>query len=53
VEFRECPDCGYEDGFHSVFRPTGEADEMEWLLVCPGCSSTYDIGLTVRRERIA
>jgi uncharacterized C2H2 Zn-finger protein len=44
-EFKVCPKCGYEDGFHSVFEGLGKADAVKWLLICPQCSSMYDIGL--------
>ena len=44
-EFRICPACGYEDGFHSVFRKTGDA--TRWLFICPACHKLFDIGFTV------
>jgi Zn finger protein HypA/HybF involved in hydrogenase expression len=43
-EFSVCPTCGYRDGFHSVFR--SEKSEVKWLLICPACHDTFDIGLT-------
>ena len=43
-EFRICPDCGYKDGFHSMFRK--EEGERKWLFICPACHKIYDIGLT-------
>ena len=44
-EFRVCPECGYRDGFHSMFRR--EEDTVRWLLVCPSCHKIFDIGITV------
>lgn len=44
-EFRVCPECGYRDGFHSMFRKQGET--IRWLLICPSCHKLFDIGLTV------
>ena len=44
-EFRVCPECGYRDGFHSMFRMLG--DTRRWLFICPGCHKIFDIGLTV------
>ncbi len=44
-EFRICPDCGYRDGFHSMFRK--EDSVMKWLFICPSCHKVYDIGFTV------
>jgi len=44
-EFKVCPSCGYEDGFHSMFRK--EADTTRWLFICPNCHRIFDIGLTV------
>jgi DNA-directed RNA polymerase subunit M/transcription elongation factor TFIIS len=46
-EFRVCPNCGYEDGFHNMFRKNGDDGKMGWYFICPRCSSTYDIGLEV------
>lgn len=45
--FRVCPNCGYEDGFHSMFiKPDGQ-DGFSWRFICPSCHKIYDIGLTV------
>ena len=49
-EFRVCPNCGYEHGFHSMFRPSGTAGVLDWFFICPNCGTRYDIGLTVTRE---
>lgn len=43
-EFKLCPSCGYEDGFHSMFKRDGEL--LKWLFVCPACHEIFDIGLT-------
>jgi hypothetical protein len=42
--FKECPDCGYEDGFHSMFKK--EEGVIKWFLICPNCHAIFDIGLT-------
>ena len=42
-EFKKCPACGYEDGFHSMFRK--EDGKTRWLLICPECHQVFDIGL--------
>jgi len=44
-EFTVCPSCGYKDGFHSVFEGLNTDKPAKWLLICPMCSSKYDIGL--------
>ena len=44
-EFTVCPECGYTDGFHSVFENFNTQGQTDWLLICPRCSSKYDIGL--------
>jgi transposase-like protein len=44
-EFKVCPSCGYEDGFHSMFK--NEAGKTKWLFICPSCHAVFDIGLTV------
>ena len=44
-EFRDCPACGYTDGFHNMFKKAGDG-ELKWYFICPRCSSIFDIGLT-------
>ena len=44
-EFKVCPQCGYQDGFHSAFRKEGS--KTLWLFICPSCHSVFDIGFTV------
>jgi uncharacterized Zn finger protein len=44
-EFKICPSCGYEDGFHSMFKKEG--DRTKWLFICPSCHIVFDIGFTV------
>ena len=43
-EFKICPQCGYKDGFHSMFKADGEA--VRWLFICPNCHEIFDIGYT-------
>ena len=43
-EFKVCPECGYKDGFHSMFKIEGEI--TRWYFICPNCHSVFDIGLT-------
>lgn len=43
--FKDCPECGYKDGFHSIFEKKG--DTTRWLFICPNCHSVFDIGFTV------
>lgn len=45
-EFKNCPDCGYRQGFHSMFsRKTDET--IKWLFICPACHAVFDLGFTV------
>ena len=44
-EFKECPSCGYKDGFHSMFKKDAEA--IKWFFICPSCHMVFDIGFTV------
>jgi transposase-like protein len=44
-EFKDCPECGYKDGFHSIFKKNG--NKTKWLFICPSCHSVFDIGFTV------
>ena len=43
--FKICPSCGYEDGFHSMFKKG--VDSTKWLFICPSCHEVFDIGFTV------
>jgi transposase-like protein len=45
--FKVCPNCGYEDGFHSMFIKEGEQNNHSWRFICPSCHKIYDIGLNV------
>ncbi|UCE37832.1 MAG: hypothetical protein JSW00_00885 [Thermoplasmata archaeon] len=47
TEFRICPHCGYEDGFHSMFERIDESEKLSWKLICPSCHWIFDIGLSV------
>lgn len=44
-EFKDCPECGYKDGFHSMFKKDGNT--TKWLFICPNCHSVFDIGFTL------
>ena len=44
-EFKICPECGYKDGFHSMFKKGNDA--TNWLFICPSCRSVFDLGFTV------
>ena len=41
-EFRVCPACGYELGFHSSFLRSEEGYRI--ILICPNCGARYDVG---------
>jgi len=41
-EFRVCPSCGYEYGFHVSFLRDGEGYRI--VLVCPECGARYYTG---------
>lgn len=49
-QFRNCPSCGYADGFHNIFKETGDGNLLKWYFICRQCSSTFDIGLAVTRK---
>jgi len=44
-EFKDCPACGYKDGFHSMFKKEGGI--TKWLFICPACHVVFDVGYTV------
>jgi hypothetical protein len=46
-EFRVCPACGYERGFHVSFLREGDSEDVAVVLICPGCGVRYDVGLTL------
>ena len=44
-EFKICPLCGYEDGFHSMIKK--DSDKNLILFICPACHAVFDTGLTL------
>ncbi|QSH40291.1 hypothetical protein P0136_00435 [Lentisphaerota bacterium ZTH] len=42
-EFKICPLCGYQDGFHTMIRK--EAGKFKKLYICPRCSAVFDLKL--------
>jgi transcription elongation factor Elf1 len=44
-EFRICPSCGYELGFHNSFLKKDSFYQV--ILICPSCGARYDVGLKV------
>jgi uncharacterized protein with PIN domain len=55
-EFRVCPACGYDYGFHSSFirvnasknSPVKSTREVyQVILICPECGARYDVGWRV------
>ena len=46
-EFRICPKCGYNRGFHlSLVKK--EREEYDNVFICPECGSRYSVGWSVR-----
>ena len=46
--FKRCPNCEYTDGFHMIFsRGVGKDLSFRAFLLCPMCSSVFDIGLRI------
>ncbi|MFP4056882.1 MAG: hypothetical protein ACLF0G_08430 [Candidatus Brocadiia bacterium] len=51
---RECPECGYQNGFHVSFhRSASETDghTVSVRLICPSCSGVFETGLKLLLER--
>jgi uncharacterized C2H2 Zn-finger protein len=46
-EFKNCPLCSYNGGFHSMLKRDGE--EIKWLFVCPSCNEVFDVGQTLKK----
>jgi hypothetical protein len=45
---RQCPECGYQNGFHVSFRrvPSDKhGNQVAVQLICPSCSAVFDVGL--------
>jgi hypothetical protein len=34
-----------------MFENTSDSNLLKWYFICPQCSSTFDIGLTVARKQ--
>ena len=50
---RECPECGYQNGFHVTFHRTAadaRGNDVSVRLICPSCSAVYEVGLKLRLE---
>lgn len=43
-EFRVCPACGYERGFHVSLVAPADASRVVLVLICPNCGARYDVG---------
>ena len=43
-EFRVCPSCGYEMGFHVSFLKNEESGNFKIVLICPNCGARFDVG---------
>ena len=47
-EFRVCPACGYELGFHVSFVPEElSKGPLRLILICPSCGARYDVNKTI------
>jgi hypothetical protein len=49
-DFKVCPTCGYEDGFHTMLKK--EEDATRWLFICPSCHNVFDIGHTLPKDQL-
>jgi rubredoxin len=49
-EFRVCPTCGYERGFHISFRRDNGSYRV--IFICPECGSSFDIALHENRVEV-
>jgi len=49
AEFRTCPACGYERGFHIYFSALEEGVGPAAIgVICPSCGQSYDLGWLTR-----
>ncbi|MEE8190765.1 MAG: hypothetical protein V3T79_04120 [Candidatus Scalindua sediminis] len=45
-ELHICPECGYEDGFHTSFSRVADK-KCKIILICPSCHAMYDVNWEV------
>jgi uncharacterized Zn finger protein len=45
-KFEVCPECGYEGGFHVIFRKR-KTPRVKMNLKCPSCAAVYDLDLVL------
>jgi hypothetical protein len=43
-EFRICPTCGYELGFHISFVQDNNEKKFNIILICPNCGARFNVG---------
>ena len=43
-EFRICPTCGYELGFHVSFLQDINEKKFKIILICPNCGARFNVG---------
>ena len=48
--WHDCPDCGYDGGWHVFFRRSRDRLSLDMNLQCPGCKKTFDLGLKVSTQ---
>ena len=46
-EFRVCPACDYQRGFHVSFISGGKKGALGLVLICPSCGARYEIGKSI------
>ena len=42
-EFRICPACGYERGFHVSFLKEDGRGDVRKILICPNCGARFEL----------
>lgn len=42
-EFRICPACGYERGFHISFLKESGGGAVRSILICPNCGTRFEL----------
>jgi len=45
-EFKNCPLCSYQDGFHSMLKH--DEGKIRLLFICPACHEVFDLGQTLK-----
>jgi hypothetical protein len=50
-QFRDCPACGYGDGFHNMFEKADKPGLLKWYFICPQAAAPSTSASLLRENR--